>query len=217
VAAEVTVKATLDDPGPENSDAALVAAFCAGDRQAGAQLVERHFQSVYRFFRSKLSGDVDDLVQQTFMSCLEARAAFRGECSFRTLLFRIARRRLHDHYRARHRARALDFTTTSVRALDTTPSAMLQREGAVAMVRAALQELPLEAQTLVELAYWEELSSHELAEVFEVPAGTIKSRLFAARAQLRALLHARGYELTDAQLEQGAEGRHAFLREDLTR
>ncbi|HKP62617.1 MAG TPA: sigma-70 family RNA polymerase sigma factor [Polyangiales bacterium] len=184
----------------DSDDRALVEAFRAGDPQAGTALVERHFDGIYRFFRSKVAGDVDDLVQQTFMSCLEARESFRGECSFRTLVFRIARRRLHDHYRKKRRDQALDFTTASVRALGTSPSAALQRSDAVAAVRAALQELPLEAQTLLELSYWQDLSTSELAQVFEVPLGTIKSRQFAARAELQARLSARGYELRDGAL-----------------
>jgi RNA polymerase sigma factor (sigma-70 family) len=181
-------------------DASLLEAWCAGDGRAAALLVERHFDALYRFFRSKIDGDVDDLVQQTFMSCVEARASFRGECSFRTLLFQIARRRLHDHYRKKYRDHGLDFTSTSVRALGTSPSGALQRKHTVAAVRAALQELPMDAQTLLELAYWEDMSTLELAQVFEVPVGTIKSRLFAARARLEALLSARGYELCDGQL-----------------
>ncbi|HEX6244664.1 MAG TPA: sigma-70 family RNA polymerase sigma factor [Polyangiales bacterium] len=177
---------------PSPDEATLLQAWQAGDRQAGAAMVERHFAALYRFFRSKVSGDVDDLVQQTLVSCLEARGSFRGACSFRTLLFRIARRRLYDHYRSRQRLRALDFTTTSVRALGTSPSAALVRGNEVSMLREALQELPVDAQTLLELHYWEGLSTAELAQVFDVSEGTIKSRQFSARARLRELLAARG-------------------------
>ena len=152
-----------------------------------------------RFFRNKVSGDVDDLVQQTFVSCLEAREGFRGACTFRTLLFRIARRRLYDYYRGQHRARELDFTTTSVRALGTSPSAALVRGDELALLREALQELPVDAQTLLELHYWEGLSTEELAQVFDVSEGTIKSRQFHARARLKVLLAARGLEPEAAQ------------------
>jgi RNA polymerase sigma factor (sigma-70 family) len=175
-------------------EATLLEAWQAGDRQAGAAIVERHFAALYRFFRSKVSGDVDDLVQQTFVSCLEARESFRGACSFRTLLFRIARRRLYDHYRSQRRTRELDFTTTSVRALGTSPSAALVRGSELSLLREALQELPVDAQTLLELHYWEGLSTQELAQVFDVSEGTIKSRQFTARVRLRELLTARGLE-----------------------
>jgi RNA polymerase sigma factor (sigma-70 family) len=175
-------------------DARLLDAWRAGDAQAGASIVERHFASVYKFFRSKVSRDVDDLVQQTFISCLEAREGFRGDCSFRTLLFGIARRRLYDHFRERRRLQALDFTTASVRALGTSPTGALMRRDDVTMLREALQELPVDGQMLLELHYWEGLSTEELARVFEVSEGTIKSRQFHARARLRVLLAERGYE-----------------------
>lgn len=176
----------------ESDEKTLLEAWRAGDARAGATIVERHFDGVYRFFRSKCRDDVDDLVQQTFISCLEARESFRGECTFRTLLFGIARRRLYDHYRSMQRVRALDFTTTSVRALGTSPSAALVRRDEIALLEDALRELPVESQMLLELHYWEGLSTRELAQVFEVSEGTIKSRQFNARARLRSLLAARG-------------------------
>jgi RNA polymerase sigma-70 factor (ECF subfamily) len=177
----------------ELDETTLVESWRAGDERAGTAIVERYFDSVYRFFRSKSKHDVDDLVQQTFISCLEARESFRGECTFRTLLFKIARRRLYDHYRNVRRVRELDFTTTSVRALGTSPSGALVRRAEIAMLEDALQELPVESQMLLELHYWEGLSTRELAQVFEVSEGTIKSRQFNARTRLRSLLAARVY------------------------
>jgi RNA polymerase sigma-70 factor (ECF subfamily) len=52
--------------------------------------------------------------------------------------------------------------------------------------------LPLDLQTALELHYWEELSTAELAEVLAIPQGTVKTRLFRAREQLRVLLRAAG-------------------------
>ena len=52
----------------------------------------------------------------------------------------------------------------------------------------ALRALPIELQTLLELAYWEGLSDRELGEVLELPPGTIKSRLRKARQQLEEAL-----------------------------
>jgi RNA polymerase sigma-70 factor (ECF subfamily) len=175
-----------------DDDKQLLDAWRGGDAHAGADLVERHFDSIYKFFRSKVNEDVDDLVQQTFISCLEAREGFRGDCSFRTLVFEIARRRLYDHFRLRQRDKALDFTTTSLCALGTSPSGALSRHDNLAMLREALRELPVDSQMLLELHYWEALSVRELAQVFEVSEGTIKSRLFHARARLRTLLGQRG-------------------------
>jgi RNA polymerase sigma factor (sigma-70 family) len=178
----------------------LLEAWRGGDAQAGAAIVERHFESVYNFFRSKVSAEVDDLVQQTFISCLEAREGFRGDCSFRTLLFGIARRRLYDHFREKRRMQALDFTTQSVRALDTSPTGVLVRRDNLTRLREALRDLPVDTQILLELHYWEGLSTQELARVLEVAEGTIKSRMFNARARLRALLAQRGVRVVESSL-----------------
>jgi RNA polymerase sigma factor (sigma-70 family) len=175
-----------------DDDATLLEAWRTGDRDAATRLVERHFVALYRFFRSKVSGEIDDFVQQTLMGCLEARESFRGEACFRTLLFRIARRRLYDYFRARRRLADIDFTISSVLALGTTPSAALQRHDAVSLVREALQELPVDDQMLLELRYWQELTTEQLAEVFEVAVGTIKSRQSRARARLLERLRERG-------------------------
>jgi RNA polymerase sigma-70 factor (ECF subfamily) len=192
----------------------LVDAWRSGDAYAGAAIVERHFDSVYKFFRSKVSEDVDDLVQQTFMSCLEARESFRGDCSFRTLLFEIARRRLYDYFRGQRRDKALDFTTTSLRALGTSPSGALLRRDNAAMLREALRELPVDSQMLLELYYWESLSIQELARVFAISEGTVKSRLFHARARLRALLAQHGHlvaELSAPPVPTCTESRHDLM------
>jgi RNA polymerase sigma-70 factor (ECF subfamily) len=203
-----------------HDDKQLLEAWRGGDAHAGAALVERHFDSVYKFFRSKVNEHVDDLVQQTFISCLEAREGFRGDCSFRTLVFEIARRRLYDHFRARRRDKAVDFTTTSLRALGTSPSGALVRHDDLTMLREALRELPVDSQMLLELHYWEALSMRELSQVFEVSEGTIKSRLFHARARLRALLAQRGYltvdfptEPTPARVALAAQGANMRTQE----
>ena len=56
--------------------------------------MERHYASVSRFFANKVKRDYDDLTQATFLACLESIGRFRGEASFRTLLFAIARNKL---------------------------------------------------------------------------------------------------------------------------
>lgn len=190
-------------------DAALLDAWRTGDRQAGALLVERHFTALYRFFRNKVSSDIDDLVQQTLMGSLEARDSFRGEACFRTLLFRIARRRLYDHFRARRRLANIDFTISSVLALGTTPSAALQRRDMVSLVREALRELPVDDQMLIELRYWEDMTTEELARVFEVATGTIKSRQARARARLLDRLRERGVQDLPLRDVQRALAPHA--------
>jgi RNA polymerase sigma-70 factor (ECF subfamily) len=169
-------------------DQALLARWRDGDRKAGSALFERYFLSVNRFFKSKVRPDLaEDLIQRTFLGCVKGIARFRGDASFRTYLFTIARNELYMHFRraGASRGEALDTSVQSVIDLRTGVSTALSREDERHVLRLALQHLPVETQTLLELAYWEELSVAELAGIFEVSPVTIRTRQFRAREKLR--------------------------------
>jgi RNA polymerase sigma factor (sigma-70 family) len=172
----------------EDEDLGLLERWRAGDRAAGQALFERHFASLYRFFQNKCDADTDELVQSTLLACLNAKEQFRGDASFRTYLFSIARNKLYRYLRDRRRDPNLDVSITSVAEVVTTLRTVIARDQAHRALLDALRELPVEQQTLLELYYWEELDTNELAKVFEVQVGTIQIRLFRARAKLRELL-----------------------------
>lgn len=170
-------------------DLALLDRWCAGDRKSGNELFKRHFDSVYRFFEHKVGADVDELVQNTFLACSHSRDSFRRQCSFRTYLFTIARHQFFAYLRRRH-GRALDAEVTSMADLNrTTPATRIARGQDHQRLLMALRELPLDTQLLLELYYWEEMDSNELAEVFDVTSTTARTRLFRARTALRERLH----------------------------
>ena len=169
-----------------SDDAALLEAWRDGDKQAGGQLFDRHIESVYRFFRTKTSGDLDDLVQNTFMRCAQRRDSIRDAGSFRAYLFAIARNVLRDHYRARGRDPLLDFGSTSVVDLGGTPSEFVASKEEQQLLLLALRHIPIDEQIALELHYWEQLTVREIAKVLEVPEGTAKTRMRAARLSLEA-------------------------------
>lgn len=172
-----------------NDDHELMHAWRSGDADAGQRLIERHLEAVHRFFSNKVPGATDDLVQKTFLACVEAVDGFEGRASFRSYLFGIARHVLYRHYRERHHA--FDPLTVSVSTVVVDQRSAADRVTELEEQRLllrALRALPLELQTLLELAYWEGLADRELAEILELPVGTIKSRLRKARTQLEALL-----------------------------
>ncbi|MEX1364808.1 MAG: sigma-70 family RNA polymerase sigma factor [Nannocystaceae bacterium] len=175
-------------------DFELLTAWREGDTDAGQQLFSRHFDALFRFFRNKIGDDgAADLVQTTFLACVERRDGFRAESSVRTFLFAVARRRLYSYLESKHRAgRHFDPMTTSVVDLGTTPSQAIDRERSYGVLLAALRTLPVEMQTLLELHYWETLSGPELAVVFDVPEGTVRTRLRRAKQVLaRTIDHLR--------------------------
>lgn len=169
----------------EPDDNALLRQWREGDAKAGQILFRRHFDSIYSFFETKFSAEADELVQATFLACMRSREQFRGDSSFRTYLFTIAR---HELYRAlTHRRRALekvDFEVSSIAQLVTTPRSKLARNEEHQQLIDALQHLSVDQQTLLELHYWQDMGIVELAEIFDAEPGTIRVRLHRARKAL---------------------------------
>lgn len=170
-----------------SGEAVLLAAWREGDRAAGEVLVERHFSVVHGFLRDKVDADaVDDLVQRTFIACVEHQRSFRGDGSFRAWLLGIARNQLLMHYRstdaslrAQHRIESLP-----VDELVASPSRVVAHREEQAVLLRALRRIPLELQLILELFYWEGLDHAEVAQVLEIAVGTVKSRLNRARERL---------------------------------
>ncbi len=167
------------------TDAELLEAWRDGDERAGQVLFKRHFSSLYRFFRNKVGDDSDDLIQHTFLAALKGMAAFRGHSSFRTYLFVIARHELYRYVQKRMRERErFDPEHATLEALVPSPSSDAARAELEVLVLAALRRIPVDMQVALELHYWEDLTTRELAETLEVPEGTIKSRIQRGRAAL---------------------------------
>jgi len=167
------------------TDAELLDAWRAGDLASGEALFERHFGAVARFFRNKLDHGVDDLVQRTFLACVEAKDRLREDSSFRAYLFGVAHNVLARHFRSQRRhGDKLDFGVTSVHDLSPSPSAVVAQRHEQRMLLEALRRIPLQHQIVLELYYWERLPTREVALVVGEPEGTIKTRIRRARRLL---------------------------------
>lgn len=201
------------------SDFDLIDAWAAGDKRAAKQLIDRHFDSVYRFFRNNLGdGSVEDLVQDTFLACVQARDRFRRESSFRTFLFATARNTLLYHYRKQRRAGPpIDPELVSVVDLSPGPSSIVVQKHEQRLLLEALRSLPLDYQIALELYHWEGMSGPELAEALEIGEAALRSRLHRAKLELRKQVErlANAPELlesTMACLDAWAEGLRAAIR-----
>ncbi|MEM6991135.1 MAG: sigma-70 family RNA polymerase sigma factor [Myxococcota bacterium] len=191
----------------EDDDAALLQRWRDGDERAGSRLLERHVVRVSRFFRSKVAAAAEDLIQQTFLACVEGRHRVRDGTSFSAYLFGAARNVLRAHLRAIDADRKnLDFESQSIADLAPGAHTNLARRRDQRAVLEALRRIPLDLQIALEVVYWEGLSGAELAEVLEVPHPTARSRLRRAKElfegeydalQREARLDTTGRGLTD--------------------
>lgn len=172
-------------------DDELVIMWRAGDKQAGERLLERHYDRVQSFFANKVA-EPSELTQRTFLACVESVHRYREGRSFRCYLLGIAYNVLREHFRRVYGARdELAIVTTSIRDMGQTPSEMLALDERRQLVRTALQHLPLEQQTALELHLAEEgLSMREIAVILGWPEGTVKDRLRRAKQRLHETIAA---------------------------
>jgi len=174
---------TVSAVNTTRSDEELLGAWRAGDREAGELLFERYYEPVARFFLNKTDAGAE-LIQQTFLACVEGAARFRGEGTFRSFLFAIAYRQLCKHYRDR-RGERVDLAAESVAGMEPSPSQVLVEGEELRLLLAGLRRIPVDCQVALELLYWEQLTTVEMAAALEIPEGTVKSRLRRGRALLR--------------------------------
>lgn len=200
----------------DESDSSLLTQWAGGNNDAAERLIRRHFALVYRFFAGKTHGKVEDLVQQTFLACTESRERLADVVSFRAFLLGICRHVLFAHFREQRRASVpFDPQATSVHQLLGHTRGQLSERLEQRALFEGLRSLPVEHQLLLELRYWEELSSSELAAVFDTPAGTIRTRLMKARALLREAIErgAPGSGLADAAVDNLEDWARALVRD----
>ena len=172
------------------SDAELLSAWGGGDRRAGAALLRRHFDPLHRFFTNKVgaSAEVEDLVQLTLMACVRGRERYRGEASFRTFLFAIARNTLLKHLRDCKRDAPLDPEAESLADLGLGASTALDLRREQQLLLTGLRHISLDSQIVLELYYWEQLSATQIAAILETSEAAIRGRLRKAKLELRGAL-----------------------------
>lgn len=174
-------------------DAALLHAWCDGDQDAGDRLLRSVFPRLYRFLFNKIGDDTAEIAQQTLLACVENRELLRHCVNFEAYLLRMARNKLYDFLRKKGRSREdLPGELPSVHDAGTSAASLMGREAREAEVLATLRALPVELQVIIELHYWSEMSTREIADIVELPVGTVKSRMRRAREQFEGLLRQAG-------------------------
>jgi RNA polymerase sigma-70 factor (ECF subfamily) len=205
---------------PDEALAATAAGEAAATRRgqaAFAELFRRYRERVHRFVRWRMGeaalrpDEVEEITQEVFFQLYRSLAAYRGRSSFRTWLYGLAHNVCRHQRRRRGRRLRFERPEDSVGsdswtevpdlapgALDRLESGELRRR-----VHRRVSELaPIYRDVLV-LRDWEDLSYAEIAEALEIPVGTVRSRLFQARARLAVALTEIG---TDIGTYDGADG-----------
>jgi RNA polymerase sigma-70 factor, ECF subfamily len=170
--------------GPENS--ALPAVPPGGVLPDIARLVNDHHEALYRY-AYRLTGsvaDAEDLTQQTFLVAHEKLSQVRQVDCVRGWLFTVLRNGFLKNAR-----RVVPIAAGSLALdLDTVAAQATERPLDSEQLQRVLGELADEFKLVVLLFYFEERSYREIAEILQVPLGTVMSRLSRAKAHLRSKL-----------------------------
>ncbi len=177
----------MDDRRQEILDELLVLRSREGSRNAIEQLLTRWQPRLWRY-ALRLTGREDaawEVLQETLMSITRDIRKLDDPTRFRRWVYTILTRRATDWRRRRARA----VQTTELHEDEIARDDRLHDPPAdVTMVREAVARLPADRQALLALRYMEEFEIWEMAEILNIPEGTVKSRLFHARRQLRQII-----------------------------
>jgi RNA polymerase sigma-70 factor (ECF subfamily) len=185
------VTRTLDPDYP------LVEQCLNGNEAAWEELVRLHTRRVYSvcFRFTSADSEAQDLTQEVFLRVFRTLKSFRtGEGSFSVWLNRLTRNLLIDHYRRTKQERSTDSIEEQLPHIEESTAMTARTDGMLAgreaseLLQGALKKLSPELRETVILRDIEEMEYREIAQVLQVPEGTVKSRLNRGRAELARLL-----------------------------
>lgn len=197
-----TIAAPSDWAGAANarrldSENSLVERCLSGEQGAWDEMVKLYTRRVYAVcyrFTNKDS-EAQDLTQEVFLRVFKTLGSFRsGEGCFSVWLMRLTRNLLVDHYRRTKHDRVTEAIEDKLAVLEERSSAHSRTEGMVAgreageLLQAALEKLSPELREAVILRDLQEMEYREIAQVLNIPEGTVKSRLNRGRAELARVL-----------------------------
>jgi RNA polymerase sigma-70 factor, ECF subfamily len=180
--------------GPSDGD--LVAATLRGNSNAFATLVERYDRAVYHLAYRTVR-DVEearDATQEAFFKAFRSLRTFKPGAKFSTWIFAITYHACCDRLNRRKRYTNEELPERADAGPGPEQQAIALDEAA--RLRAAIDQLPEKYRTVITLYHLQGKQYEEIAQVLELPMGTVKTHLFRAKEQLRKLLG--GAEVTES-------------------
>lgn len=176
---------------PASSDAALFEAMAQGDLSSLGVLFDRHHEPLRQFLLrvTPNAADVDDVVQETFLTATNAAGSFDGRASALPFLIGISVQLIRRRKRTFARLRALyDAFAAAPMTPKPSPEDRLHQAQEEERLRAAIGHLSEEKRLVLVMVEYNGLTGVEVAGILGIPVGTIWRRLHEARAELRQAL-----------------------------
>jgi RNA polymerase sigma-70 factor (ECF subfamily) len=169
------------------TDEALASKAGGGNRQALQRLLERHYDTAFRFSYRLLGSraDAQDVAQAVLLRMVERIASFRGESRFLTWLYQMVLNACRDHQRRQGRLRAMQAGYAAFQAEDAADWA--HSESQVRWLYLALDRLKPDLKETALLILAEEVTQEDAAAVLGISPGTVAWRMSEIKKRLRAM------------------------------
>ena len=179
----------------EPTDAELLEKYKAGDEDAFREIVDRYKNPLYAFLRRFLNRQdlVEDVFQETFLQLYSSKDKFDSSKPLHPWLFTIAANKAKDSLRKQQRNYSLgigaiadsggvsvDDVVNLLASFKTTPEDEASKDETAHRVREVIANMPENLRGILILAYFEQFSYKQMAEILSIPIGTVKSRLHTA-------------------------------------
>ncbi|MGA2914520.1 MAG: sigma-70 family RNA polymerase sigma factor [Sedimentisphaerales bacterium] len=179
----------------KNNEKELLHRYVSGDKDAFREIVTRYKDPLYAFLRRFLNQQqlVEEAFQETFLQLYRSRASFDESKPLRPWLFTIAANKAKDVLRKQQREDTISISTmaepaestiddvvNSLKSYETTPYDEAEKAERAEKVRQIINNMPANLREILLLAYFEQFSYKQMAEILSIPIGTVKSRLHTA-------------------------------------
>jgi RNA polymerase sigma-70 factor (ECF subfamily) len=169
------------------SDGELMRQIVVGDQAAFGELYQRYKSRMFYYFYRMLGNSTDsanDFLQELFMKLIEKPESYNPAYPFSTWLYSVANNMCKNEYRKRGVRQEYQEVEALEPQIDYLPDTTIEHEQVVEKIFATLDTLGEEHRSAFLLRYREGFSIREVAEILELPEGTVKSRLFYAKKLL---------------------------------
>lgn len=175
-------------------DEALVALIAQRDKGALQALYSRHHVRVYRFALRFLNDEAaaEDIVSEVFIDVWRQAERFERRSQVSTWLFAIARNKALSILRRRSVEELDDEVAEFIEDPSDSPEAAMQKKQRASVLQDCLTHLSPAHREIVDLVYYHEKTIEEVADIIDVPANTVKTRMFYARKRIAELMAAKG-------------------------
>ena len=178
----------------ETGERELVQKALAGDERAFRKILESHYTLIYSVVRGVAGqqGETDDIVQEVFIKIFRALGDFRGDSRLSTWIYRIARNEALNAIDKRRPQVIPIEDCADLPAAGESPEASYRRRIGRERLERLMERLEEKQRVAIELRYIGDKSYEEIAEIMDIPLGTVKTYIYRAKLSLKRMMTGAG-------------------------